>query len=163
MATAAVGDCGMGKRVLVAVELHSVAEAPILYGIELASRIKSSMVLVAIDSSECAKKPLLSQASRKVAEIGGEAWMDRAVAESQNRGVNLEIFFASGPFLEEVIRFVRSQQAVQFIVAAAPKNRDSKDGNKFASALKHLHEEFEGEILLVEKAGQITRVSKLYP
>jgi hypothetical protein len=162
MATAAVGDCVMGKRVLVAVELHSVSEAPILYGIELASRIKSSMVLVAIASSESAKKPMLSQASPNLAEISREAWMDRAVAESQHRGVNLEIFFASGRFLDEVIRFVRSQPAVQFIVAAAPKNRDSKNSHNFASALKHLHEEFEGEILLVEKAGQITRVSELY-
>ncbi len=76
--------------------------------------------------------------------------------------MNLEIFFASGRFFEEVIRFVRTQPAVQFIVTGAPKNREGKDGYKFASALKQLHEEFEGEILLVEKAGQITRVSELY-
>ncbi|HTY23159.1 MAG TPA: hypothetical protein VMC85_08510 [Desulfomonilaceae bacterium] len=151
----------MGKRVLVAVERHSISEEPIFYGIELASRIKSSAVLVAISSPESARKPPLSAATRQIVEMGEGSWMDGAVAESQKKGVNLEIFFASGPFFEEVIRFVRSQPAVQFIVTAAPKNRESRDGYEFASALKHLHEEFEGEILLVEKAGKITRVPKL--
>lgn len=68
----------------------------------------------------------------------------------------------SGRFFEEVSRFVRSQPAVQFIVMAAPKGTETRGGDKFAAALEELHQQFEGEILLVEKAGQITRVSDLY-
>ena len=152
----------MGKRVLVELERHSISKEPIFYGIELASRIRSSVVLIAVSSPESSRKPSLSEARSGVTEKGVESWMDGAVAESQKRGVNLEIFFAFGQFYEEVIRFVRSQPAVQFIVTAVPKKKERNDGNKVASALKHLHEEFEGEILLVQKAGEITKVSELY-
>jgi len=145
----------MGKRVLVAVDLHSVSEASIFYGIELAARIDSSLALIAISSSTSAAK----SAPRAIAQ---DKWMERAVAESQQRAVSLEIFVASGDFFEEVIQFVRSQSAVRFIVMALPKKAKGKDGDKFASEIKHLHEEFEGEILLVEKAGHITRVCDRY-
>jgi len=145
----------MGKRVLVAVDLHSVSEASIFYGIELAARIDSSLALIAISSSTSAVKSTPR-------EIAQDKWMERAVAESQQREVSLEIFVASGDFFEEVIQFVRSQSAVRFIVMALPKKAKGKDGNKFASEIKHLHEEFEGEILLVEKAGHITRVCDRY-
>jgi len=145
----------MGKRVLVAVDLHSVSEPSISYGIELAARIESSLALIAISSSTSAVK----STPRAIAQ---DKWMERAVAESQQRAVSLEIFVASGDFFEEVIQFVRSQSAVRFIVMALPKKTKGKDGNKFASEIKHLHEEFEGEILLVEKAGHITRVCDRY-
>lgn len=146
----------MGKRVLAAVDIHSVSDASILYGIELAARTDSSLALIAVSSATSLEKSTISETP------GQDTWMDRAVSESQQRGVSLEIFVTSGRFFEEVIRFVRSQPAVQFIVMAGPKDRKSKDNSKFASALKRLHEEFEGEILLVEKAGQITRVRDLY-
>jgi hypothetical protein len=152
----------MGKRVLVAVDLHSASEASISYGIELAARIKSSLALIAVSPSVSPKKSTTSGASHQNIKNDRSQWMDRALAESQRRAVSLEIFVASGRFFGEVIRFVRSQPAVQFIVMAAPKARESKEGSKFGAALKHLHQEFEGEILLVEKAGQITRVSDLY-
>ena len=146
----------MGKRVLVAVDMHSVSEASILYGIELAARTDSSLALIAVSFSTSLEKSSVSETP------GQDAWMDRAVSESQERSVSLEIFVTSGRFFEEVTRFVRSQPAVQFIVMAGPKDRKGKGNSKFATALKCLHEEFEGEILLVEKAGQITRVRDLY-
>ncbi len=152
----------MGKRVLVAVDLHSASEASIFYGIELAARIKSSLALIAVSSSASPTKNPTSGGSRRDVDSSHARWMDRALAESQQRAVSLEIFVASGRFFDEVIRFVRSQPAIQFIVMAAPKERESKESSKFGAALRHLHQEFEGEILLVEKAGQITRVSDLY-
>jgi hypothetical protein len=152
----------MGKRVLVAVDLDSDSHASILYGIELAARIESSVVLIAISSPASPKKNPASEASRPHVGTGRDEWMDRVVAESQRRAVSLELFVASGRFFDEVIRFVRSQPSVQFLVMSAPKQRQRQDGSKFAAALKCLQQEFEGEILLVEKAGQITRVSDRY-
>ncbi len=152
----------MGKRVLVAVDFLAASESSILYGIELAARIESSLVLIAVAPASPQKKAAHSEAPRQTPDGMNQEWMDRALAESRRRGVAVEIFVAAGKFFEEVIRFARSQPGVQFIVMAAPKDRGGKDGSKVASGLKRLHQEFEGEILLVEKAGEITRVSDLY-
>ena len=152
----------MGKPVLVAVDAASASEASIFYGIELAARMKSLLLLIAISPSESRRRSRGLDGAARYVDGGRNSWMDRAVAESQQRGVTLEIFVASGTFFEEVIRFVRSQPAVQFIVMAAPRDRGNMGSRKFASALERLHREFEGEILLVEKAGRITRVSDLY-
>lgn len=152
----------MGKRVLVAVDSYSACEASISYGIELATRMKSAVALLAVSFSGPPRKSTGSATSPRCADVREDRWIDRVVAESQQRGVNLEIFVASGRFVDEVTRFVRSQPAVQFIVMAAPKDRENKSGSRFFTELERLHQEFEGEILLVEKAGQITRVSDLY-
>ena len=152
----------MGKRVLVAVDTASASEASILYGIELAARMESLLLLLAVSSSSSPRGSKGSDGWQGKGDEGRESWMDRVVAESQERGVNLEIFVAPGKFFEEVTRFVQSQPAVQFIVMAAPNRKRSKGNRSFASALEQLREEFEGEILLVEKAGRITRVSDLY-
>lgn len=152
----------MGKRVLVAVDTASASEASILYGIELAARMQSLLLLLAVSSSSSPRRSKGSDGEQGKKDEGRESWMDRVVVESQERGVNLEIFVASGKFFKEVTRFVQSQPSVQFIVMAAPNRRRSKGSRSFASALEQLREEFEGEILLVEKAGRITRVSDLY-
>ncbi len=144
----------MSKRVLVPVDMNSVSEASIGYGIELAARIRSSVSLIAISSAK-------STDSTMVQEIARE-WRDRAVSESQNRAVTLEIFVTSGDFFREVIRFLRSQPAVQFIVLGLPGKTRGDDDSRFVSQLKRLHEEFDGEILLVEKAGHITRIFNRY-
>jgi len=153
----------MGKRVLVAVDFHAVSESSILYGIELAARIESSLALIAVSSSPSSKRSIVSNSSHGAEQNAQDDWMGRAMAEGQRRSVNLEIFVTSGRFFEEVIRFVQSQPAVRFVVMAPPREGSGKEGSRLASALKRLHEEFEGEILLVEKAGQVTRVSDLYP
>jgi len=152
----------MGKRVLVAVDSYSASEASISYGIELAVRMQSSLALLAVCPPGSSRKAAQTDASLQCDDVGQDKWMDRVVAESQQKGVGLEIFVATGRFLEVVTRFVQSQPAVQFVIMAAPKDRESKPGGKFSFSLSRLHHEFEGEILLVEKAGQITRVSDLY-
>ena len=152
----------MGKTVLVAVDSVSASEASIFYGIELAARMESLLFLIGVSSPGSPRRSHGSDVAPRHVDGGTEIWMDRAVAESQQRGVTLEIFIASGEFFEEVTRFVASQPAVQFIVMGAPRDRAGKGRSKFTSALEQLHQEFEGEILLVEKAGRITRVSDLY-
>jgi hypothetical protein len=151
----------MGKKVLVAVDLGFVSDASLAYGIQLAARTESSLTLLAISAPEPTRKRGLSRMTPEDLESGHKPWLDRIMGESRERSVGLEVFVTSGRFFEEVIRFVRSRTGVQFIVMAAPREREEGDGAKFRS-LKRLHEEFEGEILLVEKAGQITKVSDRY-
>ncbi len=152
----------MGKRVLVAVDFPAASESTILYGIELAARIESSVVLIAVAQASPQKKTAQPEASRQALNGLSQEWMDQALSESRQRAVALDIFITAGRFFEEVILFARSQPGVRFIVMAAPKDRGGKDGSKVASGLKRLRQEFEGEILLVEKAGEIARVSDLY-
>jgi hypothetical protein len=150
----------MGKRVLVAVDLNHAADSAALYGVQLAGRINSPMALMIISPSGTESAPLIPPAVRTGhADHGQEPWVGRVVTESQRAGVSLEIFFASGPFFDEVIRFVSSQPSIQFVVIAAAGDSAPHGGAAFASEMKRLRLAFDGEILLVQKAGHVTRVS----
>ena len=150
----------MHRKVLVVVDLRSVSEASAFYGIQLAARTESSLAVLAVSAAELSDRRGPSRVSPADWPNTDRLWLDRIVAQSQERGVSLEVFVTSGQFLEEVLHFVRSSAGVQFIVVAAPKGREKWNGP--GSPLKRLHEEFEGEILLVEKAGKITKVSNHY-
>lgn len=152
----------MGKTVLIAVDVDSTAEASIRYGIELAARIKSSLVLLAVSAPQPKDK---RKGRRAIPQgLGSDQceWRDLAVTESQHKGLDLEVFVTTGRFFEEVIRFVRSRPAVQFVIIAASRQGKGEEKSMFSMELEHLHQECESEILLVEKAGQVTRVSDLY-
>lgn len=153
----------MGKRVLVAVGLDSTIDHSITYGARLAARIKSSMALLAVSPSETTGQGRPSPMREADLHDQKYPWLDQVLEESQREGVNLEIFLAGGVFVEEVLRFVQSQPSVQFIVMAAPKDLGNDESSEPNAALKRLHQEFDGEILLVQKAGDITRVSALHP
>jgi hypothetical protein len=152
----------MGKRVVVAVDMHAASQASVFYAIHLAGRINTSLALVAISTDASGSKGGDTPALYQDIEMGKHLWLGRAVTESQKQGVTLEVFFTSGAFFDVVLRFVRSQPRVQFIVMDARCARSGDGASGFNSSLTHLHEEFEGEILLVEKAGEITRVSDHY-
>ncbi|MGC8908434.1 MAG: universal stress protein [Desulfomonilaceae bacterium] len=152
----------MAKRVLVTVDVDSVSEASIEYGVQLAARTKSSLVLLAISASrkkrgDGAAKVFPTDMARKA-----DRWLTKALGCSQRSDVHMEIFFASGPFLDEVTRFVKSQVGIQFIVMAPPASGGNQSTGSYRATLHRLHEEFEGEILLVEKAGAILSVSDSY-
>jgi len=152
----------MGKKVLVAVNPDSVAYHSIFYGIQLAARIESSLSLIVVSSS---KSPSSARGSTDVTQDFDSSqcpWLDRVLNESQQAGVKLEIFFSSGDLFDELITFVRSQPSIQFIVLASPQDSGGKEGSSPGPQLKHLHSEFQGEILLVQKGGHITRVSDLH-
>lgn len=152
----------MGKTVLIAVDIDSTAEASIRYGIELAARMRFSPVLLAISDAHSTVKQGREQRLPRRHESNWNTWQDLAVAESQLKGLDLEVFVTSGRFSDEVIRFVRSRPAVQFIIIAAPRHLNREGKPMSSLELKYLHEQCESEILLVEKAGQVTRVSDLY-
>jgi hypothetical protein len=149
----------MSRKVLVAVDLDSVSEASAFYGLQLAARTDCSLALLAVSASERSVNRGLSRALPGDLPNVHRVWLDRIVAQAQQRAVGLEIFVTSGRFFEEIMHFVRFATGLQFIIVAAPKE---KGWNGPTSPLKRLHEEFEGEILLVEEAGRITRVSDRY-
>jgi nucleotide-binding universal stress UspA family protein len=149
----------MGKRVLVAVDLSSSSDSSAFYGIQLAARINSPLALIVISPSRRRGRAGIAQIQTTHMDRGKNPWIDKVVDESQRAGVSLEIFIGSGPFFEEILRFVSSQPSVQFIVMAAPAEASLESGATFASELKRVREAFEGEILLVQKAGHVTRVS----
>jgi hypothetical protein len=152
----------MGKRVVVAVDVHSASQASVFYAIHLAGRINTSLALVAISGEATSLREGGASARSLDVEVAKHLWLGQALAESQKYGVSLEVFFASGAFLDGVLRFVRSQPGVQFIVMDVRCAKSGDGASGFISSLAHLHEEFEGEILLVEKAGTVTRVSDHY-
>lgn len=149
----------MPKKVLVAVDLGSVSDASVFYGIQLAARTESSLALLAVLSSEHSSNRRPSRAMPDNLPNTHREWLDRIVAQARQKAVSLEIFLTSGRFFEEIMHFVRFAARFQFIIVAAPKE---KGWNVPASPLQRLHEQFEGEILLVEEAGRITRVSDRY-
>ena len=151
----------MNRRVLVAVDLDSPAEFSISYGIRLAARTKSSVTVIAVSSSRLGAKS--SAAPQTISDYSHDqpAWLNEAIEESQEQGTNVEMFLTSGDFLDQVLQFVRSQPIIQFIVLDE-SNLAGGDANKFSQGLRRLRKEFEGEILLVRRAGDVAHFSDLY-
>jgi hypothetical protein len=72
----------------------------------------------------------------------------------------MEIFISSGPFYEEVLRFSNSQSSVHFIIMGLAG--DFPQGRMECSPLlKSLHQQFEGEVLLVRVQGKVARLADI--
>jgi hypothetical protein len=152
----------MNRRVLVAVDLDFPAEFLISYGIRLAARTKSSVTVIAVSSSGLGTKS--STAPQTISDYGRHqpAWLTEAIDESQKQDTNVEMFVTSGDFFDQILQFIRSQPIIQFIVLAESNLAGGDDNNKFGQGLRRLRKEFEGEILLVRRAGDVTHFSDLY-
>jgi hypothetical protein len=151
----------MNRRVLVAVDLDSPTEFSISYGIRLAARTKSSVSVIAVSSSRLeTNSPTAPQA---ISECSHHqlAWLNEAIDESRKRDTNIEMFVTSGDFFEQILQFVLSQPIIQFIVLDE-SNSAGGDAYKFSQGLRRLRKEFEGEILLVRRAGDVTHFSDPY-
>ncbi len=151
----------MGKKVLAAVDLNSITDSSPLYGIQLAARTQGAIVLMVISTSKQTKRHGRATVSSGDIDDNLNGWFDKLVDQSQQNGVAMEIFFASGDFFEEITKFASFNPSVQFIVMAAPEEFNAADNSAFVEDLKLLREKFEGEILLVQKAGHVTRVPDL--
>ena len=151
----------MGKKVLAAVNLNSITDSSALYGIQLAARIQGAIVLIVVSTAKEGKRH--DRAMVPVSDIDDSlnGWLDKIVDQSQQAGVFMEIFLASGDFFEEITRFASFNPSVQFIVMAGPEGPNSVANSVFGADLKMLRERFEGEILVVQKAGHVTRVPDL--
>ncbi len=151
----------MNRRVLVAVDLDSPAESSISYGIRLAARTESSVTVIAVSPARFETKSSTAPQTISDYSRGQLAWLNEAISESQELGVNVEMFVTSGAFFEQILQFVRSHSVIQFIVLDE-SNLAGVEAHKFNQGLRRLRKEFEGEILLVRRAGDMTHFSDLY-
>jgi hypothetical protein len=150
----------MNRRVLVAMDLDSPAEFSIFYGIRLAARTKSSLAVIAVSSSRLGTKSPSSPLTISDCSDDQRTWLNEAINESQKRDINVEVFVTSGDFFDQVLQFIRSQPIIQFVVLD-DSNLAGDDAHQFSHGLRRLRQEFEGEILLVRKAGDVTHFSDL--
>lgn len=151
----------MGKKVLAAVDLNSITDSSPLYAIQLAARTQGAIVLMVVSTPKQGKRHGRATVLASDIDDNLNGWFDKLVDQSQQNGVAIEIFFASGDFFEEITKFASFNPSVQFIVMAAPEEFNAADNSAFVEDLKLLRQKFEGEILLVQKAGHVTRVPDL--
>ena len=151
----------MNKRVLLAIDLDRPDSRAASYAVQLAARLKLSLVLMAVLPPRGG-----DPADPGDISLGGLAeeqslWLGKVRERCQQEGVSLEIFLAAGAFCDEVLAFGRAQSALQFIVMGWPEDsrRDRYPG--CAAALKSLHQQIGGEILLVRGQGKVTRLTDL--
>jgi nucleotide-binding universal stress UspA family protein len=150
----------VAKRVLIAVNLEAPASWAVDYAIRLAGRLGASLTLMAVDQGA----PRGHRTGRRRPEgldDSQRAWLDRVVSQCPREGVSLEIFFSSGQFFEEIMRFVRSQPGIQFIVLGLPREGPGPAHRAFFTGLKPLNRVFTGEILLVREQGKVTSMSEI--
>ncbi len=138
------------KKVLLAIRAGRFREGAISYAVELASRMNLSLVLMLVSSGKTSAKPH---------EALGRSWVDRLMKQCQDHGVTVELFIGAGPLCEEVLRFVGTDPATEFVVmdlsdATTPPGSVEDP----VEALQRLGEEFEGEVLLVPSRGRILRL-----
>jgi hypothetical protein len=154
----------MAKRVLVPINLLLPTPWAAFYGVQLASRLKAPMTLMAVSPGQGdGQRAEAAPPSLAGLAVEQRLWLEQVVGQCQREGVNIEIFFSTGLFFEEIIRFIRATPAIQFIVLGVPNSMPQKNYQVFAAALKHLHREFGEEILLVREKGEITRLAHLRP
>ena len=151
----------MNKRVLLAIDLDRPDSRAASYAVQLAARLKLSLVLMAVFPPRGG-----DPADPGDISLGGLAeeqslWLGKVRERCQQEGVSLEIFLAAGAFCEEVLAFARAQSALQFIILGWPEDsrRDRYPG--CTAALTSLQQQIGGEILLVRGQGKVTRLTDL--
>lgn len=153
----------MQKGVLVVVDLQAPAPWAVFYAIQLAVRLKFPLALLAVSDQEAPRPSLAGSLSAGDLEEAQRRWLDQVLRQCQGEGVSLEIFLSSGPFFEEVARFLDSQPAFRFLVVGVPRGQAEAEQQTRPSALKDLHRQFSGEILLVREQGKITNLAPSEP
>ena len=154
----------MNKRVLLAIDLDTPDSRAASYAVQLAARLKLSLMLMAVfpprgggpgDPGD------IGDISLGGLEEEQGLWLGKVRERCQQEGVSLEIFLAAGVFCEEVLAFARAQSALQFIVMGWPEDSRRQKYAGCAAALKNLHQQIGGEILLVRGQGKVTRLTDL--
>ena len=151
----------MNKRVLLSIDLALPDSRAASYALQLAARLKLSLMLLAVFPREAGDPSDPGDIS-----LGGLAeeqslWLGKVRERCQQEGVSLEIFLAAGAFCDEVLAFARAQSALQFIVMGWPEDARRENYPGCAAALKGLHQQIGGEILLVRGQGKVTRLADL--
>jgi len=150
----------MSKKVLLAVDLQAPGAWAASYALQLAARLKVSLVLMAIlPEPPPGVNPGAGEVIMEDLKEQQRLWLGQVREECQREGVGLEIFISAGLFAPEVLRFVSSQPGIQVIVLARPRKWPPAEGGAGAAALRTLKRIFAGEILLVQGQGRIERLT----
>ena len=151
----------MNKRVLLAIDLDRPDSRAASYAVQLAARLKLSLVLMAVFPPRPGYLPDTGDISLNGLKEEQSLWLGTIRERCQQEEVSLEIFLAAGAFCEEVLAFARAQSALQFIILGWPEDsrRDRYPG--CTAALTSLQQQIGGEILLVRGQGKVTRLTDL--
>jgi len=149
----------MKKRVLLAIDMEAPAGWAASYALQLAARLNLSLAVMAVFP---AKPGSLAdgEISPEVLEEDTRLWLGKVRERCQQEGVPMEIFVSSGPFYEEVLRFSNSESSVQFIIMGLAGDFP-KEMMECSPLLKSLHQQFEGEVLLVRVQGKVVRLADI--
>lgn len=150
----------MKKRVLLAIDLEAPAAWAASYAVQLAGRLGLSLVVMAVLPASSGAGAGNGEISLDGLKEDQRLWLGKVRERGQQEGVPMEIFVSSGPFCEEVLRFSHSQIAVQFIIMGLPGDL-ARGSLECSPPLKSLHQQFEGEVLLVRGQGKVTRLADL--
>jgi hypothetical protein len=151
----------MNKRVLLAIDLAMPDSRAASYALQLAARLKLSLVLMAVFAPQAGGSSDPGEISLSGLAEDQSLWLGKVRERCQQEGVSLEIFLAAGAFCDEVLAFARAQSALQFIVMGWPEDAHRENYPGCAAALKSLHQQIGGEILLVRGQGKVTRLTDL--
>jgi hypothetical protein len=149
----------MQSKVLVAIDFQNPALWAANYAVKLAARLKCPLIFLGVLPPEMADPA--SGESLIPAEISGSyrQQLEDVVRQSQEEGVNLEIFLSAGSFLDEICHFWGGPERFQFFVIGVPQVVPPEVMDPLAAALKGLHRSFTGEILLVREQGKIAHLA----
>ena len=148
----------MKKRVLLAIDLDRPDSRAASYAVQLAARLKLSLVLMAVFPPRPGDPGNISLSGL---EEDQSLWLGKVRERCQAEGVCLEIFLSPGAFCDEVLAFARAQSSLQFIIMGWPEDMRRERYPGCAAALKSLDRHFDGEILLVQGQGKVTRLMDL--
>ncbi|MGA9753574.1 MAG: universal stress protein [Desulfobaccales bacterium] len=151
----------MNKRVLLAIDLDMPDSRAASYAVQLAARLKLSLVLMAVFPPRPGDPKDAGDISLGGLKEEQSLWLGKVRERCQQEGVSLEIFLAAGAFCEEVLAFARAQSALQFIILGWPEDSRWDRYPGCTAALKNLHQQIGGEILLVRGQGKVTRLTDL--
>ncbi|MBU4232903.1 MAG: universal stress protein [Desulfobacterales bacterium] len=149
----------MKKRVLLAIDMEAPAVWAASYAVQLAARLKLSLAVMAVFPVQ-PESLANGEISPEVLEEDTRLWLGKIRERCQQEGVTMEIFISSGPFYEEVLRFSNSPSSVQFIIMGLAGDFP-QEGMECSPPLQRLHQQFEGEVLLVRVQGKVARLADI--
>jgi nucleotide-binding universal stress UspA family protein len=149
----------MKKRVLLAINMEAPARWAAPYAVQLAARLSLSLAVMAVFPPKPGSLAN-GEISPEVLEEDTRLWLGKVRERCQQEGVPMEIFVSSGPFYEEVLRFSNSQSSVQFIIMGVAGDFP-KERMECSPLLESLHQQFEGEVLLVRVQGKVARLADI--
>jgi nucleotide-binding universal stress UspA family protein len=148
----------MKKRVLLAIDMAAPAVWAASYAVQLAARLELSLAVMAV--FPVTGNAADGEISPEVLEEDTRLWLGKVREQCQQEGVPMEIFVSSGPFYEEVLRFSNSESYVQFIIMGLAGNFP-QGMTDCSPLLQSLHQQFEGEVLLVRVQGKVARLADI--